>query len=164
MNIFVLDENPEVAAQMHCDKHVVKMVLEAAQMLSAAYPPGSAPYRRTHYNHPCTAWTRQTKENFDWTVRYGRALAKEYTRRYGKTHKCLSVIDWCDKHSASLDFEENGLTEHPQCLPSECKRDNVVEAYRAYYIEHKATFAKWNKAKNPPHWWPEQKENSDVAM
>ena len=37
MNIFVLDENPITAAQMHCDKHVVKMVLEYAQILSTAH-------------------------------------------------------------------------------------------------------------------------------
>ena len=33
MNIFYLDKDPVVAAQMSCDKHVVKMILESAQML-----------------------------------------------------------------------------------------------------------------------------------
>ena len=37
MNIFVLDEDPQVAAQMMCDKHVVKMIVESAQMLSTAH-------------------------------------------------------------------------------------------------------------------------------
>ena len=36
MNIFYLDKNPVVAAQMSCDKHVVKMILESAQMLCSA--------------------------------------------------------------------------------------------------------------------------------
>ena len=33
MNIFVLDYNPQVAADYHCAKHFVKMILESAQML-----------------------------------------------------------------------------------------------------------------------------------
>ena len=50
MNIFVLDEDPVVAATMSCDKHVVKMILETAQMLSTvAHSHGhEAPYRATH--------------------------------------------------------------------------------------------------------------------
>jgi len=37
MNIFVLDKNPITAAELQCDKHVVKMVTESAQMLSTAH-------------------------------------------------------------------------------------------------------------------------------
>ena len=37
MNIFHLDKNPIKCALYHCDKHVVKMILETAQMLSTAY-------------------------------------------------------------------------------------------------------------------------------
>ena len=37
MNIFVLDNDPVIAAQQQCDKHVVKMIVESAQMLSAAH-------------------------------------------------------------------------------------------------------------------------------
>ena len=37
MNIFVLDNDPKLAAQYQCDKHVVKMIVESAQMLSTAH-------------------------------------------------------------------------------------------------------------------------------
>jgi hypothetical protein len=37
MNIFILDKDPVQAAQLQCDKHVVKMVVESAQMLSTAH-------------------------------------------------------------------------------------------------------------------------------
>ena len=37
MNIFVLDTDPVTAAQQQCDKHVVKMIVESAQMLSTAH-------------------------------------------------------------------------------------------------------------------------------
>lgn len=37
MQIFVLDAMPYTAAKYHCDKHIVKMVLEYAQLLSTAH-------------------------------------------------------------------------------------------------------------------------------
>ena len=37
MNIFALDQSPEKAAQMHLDRHVVKMIIEYAQLLSTAH-------------------------------------------------------------------------------------------------------------------------------
>jgi len=37
MNIFMLDRSPRVAAIYHVDKHVVKMILETAQLLSTAH-------------------------------------------------------------------------------------------------------------------------------
>ena len=37
MNIFVLNKDPVLAAQEQCDKHVVKMIVESAQMLSTAH-------------------------------------------------------------------------------------------------------------------------------
>ena len=88
MNIFILDENPEVAASYHCDKHVCKMILEAGQMLCTAHwvawmnrldikksdfkrvrdlkaglreevpLENQPPWSMTHMNHPCSIWTR----------------------------------------------------------------------------------------------------------
>ena len=58
MNIFVLHQNPQTAAEMMCDKHVVKMILETAQMMCtvvASYD-HDTPYRPTHSKHPCTIW------------------------------------------------------------------------------------------------------------
>ena len=37
MNIFVLDKSPIISAQMQCDKHIVKMPLETAQMLCSVF-------------------------------------------------------------------------------------------------------------------------------
>jgi len=37
MNIFYVHKNPIVAAKMLIDKHVVKMIVESAQMLSTAH-------------------------------------------------------------------------------------------------------------------------------
>ena len=56
MNIFVLSKNPQIAAHLHCDKHVVKMILETAQLLYSAHPVIPGGYKRTHVNHPCAVW------------------------------------------------------------------------------------------------------------
>jgi len=37
MNIFVLNADPHLAARDHCDKHIVKMILEYGQLLSSAH-------------------------------------------------------------------------------------------------------------------------------
>ena len=84
MNIFAVDQDPKISAQQLCDKHVVKMILESAQMLCAVYDNGTAPYKRAFYNHPCTIWARETEQNYEWLLNHAYAMCQEYTRRDGK--------------------------------------------------------------------------------
>jgi len=91
---------------MHCDKHVVKMILETAQLLWCAHhklrqegwhtsvPDNIKVYRKTHENHPMAVWVRKDARNYKWTARLGLALCKEYTKRYHKIHKCESYLEW----------------------------------------------------------------------
>jgi hypothetical protein len=44
MNIFVLETDPKKAAQAHADKHIVKMILEACQMLYSAHWTAAFPF------------------------------------------------------------------------------------------------------------------------
>jgi len=150
MNIFKLDESPVVSAKYACDKHVVKMILESAQMLCSVQPEGTAPYKRSFYNHPCTKWVRASARNYEWLLLHAYALCDEYTRRYGKVHKTQAVIDWCDNNR--LELPDIGLTKQPTCMPDYCKTDSVVESYRKYYINEKAKFAKWKNG-NIPSWF-----------
>ena len=80
MNIFVLDENPQVAAQMHNDKHVVKMILETAQLLCGVHHMVGGdydiPYKLSHKNHPCAIWVRQCIENYIWLCDLGLSLCE----------------------------------------------------------------------------------------
>ena len=94
MNIFVIDKNPRTAARQLCDRHVVKMALETAQILSAvAHQKGfNAPYKISHQKHPCTIWAGKSFGNWRWLVAHGLAVCDEYTRRYGRTHKSREVI------------------------------------------------------------------------
>ena len=117
MNIFVLDENPVIAAQSAIDKHIIKMPLESAQLLCSVFEPGAAPYKRTHFNHPCAIWARQSGENFDWLVEHGLALSDEYTRRYTKTHGSRKVIEWAAKNKSRLVFTETSMTPFALAMP-----------------------------------------------
>jgi len=104
MNIFILDEHPTKAAQYMCDKHVIKMILESAQLLCSAFEPGHAPYKRTHYNHPCAVWIRQSKANYMWLMQHVIALNDEYKYRYDKStdHKSMLAVMWCSLNMETL--------------------------------------------------------------
>ena len=156
MKIFVLHPDPGIAARMQCDRHVVKMTLESAQMLSTAVNElgGQAPYKSAHVNHPCAVWVRESLGNFLWLYDHGMALAKEYTQRYGKVHKSEAVIQECMDKVRPLPLFNLSRTPHPLCMPDEYKSDDAVEAYRRFYIAAKAGFAQWNKTTEAPSWWP----------
>jgi len=166
MNIFILDRNTKKCAEYHCDKHVVKMVLETAQLLCTAihkvldeHGPedyrAEIPYRRTHDNHPCTLWLVESYDNYKWLLRLGYALSREYTRRYGKRHKSTDVFDFLLRNSKTFKnlFPKIGLTEFAQAMPDHCKNEDVVVAYRNYYNIEKISIATWNKLNNTPAWY-----------
>ena len=155
MNIFFLDDNPKLAAQMQCDKHVVKMILETAQMLStSARARGhDVGYKSAYPKHPMTLWVGQSPDNFAWAIIHGLELCKEYTFRYNKTHATEKIINDL-YHICKGDYMKK--TEPPQCMPDKYKSKSYVQAYRNYYIGEKAYFAKWNYT-TPPNWWqPEE--------
>ena len=152
MNIFVLENCPIRSAKSACDKHVIKMILESAQMLCSVFEPGSAPYRRGYYNHPCTKWSRETRQNYEWLLKHGKALSSEYTYRYGKRHKSEDVIDWCASRYKKLNLPTTGLTNFAQAMPEKYRDKCSVKAYRQYYNGEKAYFAKWSK-RPIPRWF-----------
>ena len=149
MNIFYLHHSPYLAAKVQYNKHVVKMILESAQMLCAVYDNGTAPYKRAFYNHPCTIWARETEQNYEWLLNHAYAMCQEYTRRYGKVHKSIYAIEWCGKNYHKLSLPRTGLTPFAQAMPEEYKNDCAVTAYRAYYNGEKAGFATWKTRKTP---------------
>jgi hypothetical protein len=150
MNIFYLDKDPVKAAQYQYNKHVVKMILESAQMLCTAhhhyaeelgYDNSYIPYKKAHYNHPSTIWTRQNSRNYYWLYHHMLALGDEYTKRYNKTHLTISKC-W-----QPLQFVPKGMplggpiTQPPQAMPDEFKRDCAIHAYWLYYVYDKKHIA-----------------------
>ena len=155
MNIFALDSDPVKAAMFHSDKHVVKMILETAQILSTVKRKygWDTTYRPTHQNHPCTLWAGRTKENYLWLRDLGRALSTEYHRRYGKTHKSQSLF-FGELGLPPQDMPDGPLEPFAMAMPDACKHDDPVEAYRNYYQlkTDQHTWMAWAKLNNTPAW------------
>lgn len=163
MNIFVLDLNPKKAAQYHCDKHVIKMILESAQMLSTVlHEMGEEHhhpvlYKPTHKNHPCTKWVAESIDNFKWLLDLGLALCKEYTHRYGKHHKTEAVLNHIYYHYIdnikATDFRQRavGLTPFALAMPLQYQGDNVVDSYRYYYQQDKKDLLTYTN-RDIPEW------------
>ena len=177
MNIFILDNDPIQAAQLQCDKHVVKMIVESAQTLSTVHrmvdgimerrPSKSGSmlqyfkldddredilYKACHYNHPSTVWTRECCKNYDWHYRHFVALCEEYTYRYGKTH----ATDL--KLRSILRNPPHGITRTDNKTPfklamssnPECIFEDAVKSYRAFYRTKQERFKMvWTKRQQP---------------
>jgi len=168
MNIFYLDKDPVISAQMMCDKHVIKMILESAQMLSTAhrvvdgdsYADRTGLYKMAHKNHPSTIWVRSSPDHYAWLFNHMIALMKEYTHRYGKHHATERLIEHLRPAPSKLALEEwVEFVDPPQCMPEECKGEDTVAAYQKYYIVEKSRIATWNKTRSAPKWW---KDDSDA--
>ena len=143
---------------MQCDKHIVKMVLETAQMLStAARKRGfELGYKSAYPKHPMTKWISESPNNYSWAIKHGLALGTEYQLRYHRVHKSHEVI----KELAMLDNGDyTQITEPPKCMPDEYKstelriHSNTVRAYRRYYVNDKKDIAKWEKSRPMPDWY-----------
>jgi hypothetical protein len=159
MNIFLLDYDVKKCAQSHVDKHVVKMILETAQLLCGVHwitdSQSAAPYKLSHKNHPCSIWTRESLSNYLYLCELGLELCYEYTYRYGKRHKSQDVIEWCVVNKPNI--EDKGFTEPAKAMPDEYKVDDAVESYRNYYCGAKSGFASW-KGREIPEWYENQLE------
>ena len=164
MNLFILYNDPVKSAQAHGDKHVIKMILEACQMLytahwTASYPQlltktrlklatpeslATAPlskaetrgYQAAHINHPCTKWIRASLENYHYACDLGISLGEEYTYRWGKTHACEEHVRWLKANPPPL--PQIGKTPFAIAMDDEYKIcDDAVESYRNYYLTAK---------------------------
>ena len=154
MNIFYLDKDPIKAAQVQYNKHVVKMILESAQMLCTAHhhytellsqDDSYIPYKKAHYNHPSTIWCRENSEQYLWLYNHMIALGNEYTKRYNKIHltitKCADILQATPAGIPLGTFEEP-----PQCMPEQYKVAGCsITAYWNYYEQEKHTVAAKNE-------------------
>ena len=157
MNIFVLDNDPVKAAKFLCNKHVLKMVIESAQLAcTVRHKLGDTqpiPYRPTHQNHPACNWAGKNVHNYTWLCQHGLGICVEYTFRYGKIHKCQQVISDCFSRAGYLNFPDSSteMTPFVQCMPEQYRKSDAVQAYRTYYIEDKLKNidCRWTKREIP---------------
>ena len=179
MNIFLLDNDPNLSAKYHCDKHVVKMSLEYSQIICTAVrslniPAYSRdlPYKSTHEKHPCVLWAKETIENLEYLIYLALCTWKEYRYRYRKTHKCWTALEDTDfvrtkfisfscrsKPNYAIyedlvfgkNHESFGMTMPALAMPDEYKvKNNPVDSYRNYYVQEKEHLHSWTKRDKPP--------------
>ena len=190
MNIFYLSPDPKQAAEYHLDKHVVKMILESAQLLCTSHRilDGSPRiiqkitrtnklrnvkrfvfdditketlfYNASHVHHPCAVWVRMSINNYMWLYELFVALCDEYTFRYGKKHKTDLMLRESLK-STPINNAHSNFTIPPQAMPIQYKHSDAVVAYRNYYIGAKASFAKWTK-RPMPFWFTTGDNHANV--
>ena len=156
MNIFVLSLCPKQCAKFTNNKHVVKMILESAQMLCTTHHlccinPDSNIYKIAHKNHPCTIWTRETKANYSWLYLLFCELCKEYTYRYSKIHKCETKLMNILNNIPEL-IPDGNITTFRQAMPDDVKHKNPIIAYRQYYKKYKHSFCVWSN-RPIPYWF-----------
>jgi hypothetical protein len=171
-----VNKNSKIAAESLVDRHVVKMIIETAQLLSTAHrildgverteltangrkikrfalPDSreSVMYKSTHANHPSAVWARETNANYNWLYEHLLALGDEYTHRYGKQHSTIRNIA---THLLSLpnNIKRSGMTTMPSCMAAEyVVSDDPVINYRNYYNKGKTSLHRWSN-RTPPDW------------
>ena len=179
MNIFYLSFDPRTCAVEHCDKHVVKMIVEYAQLLSTAHrvldgipytekspknmtvkrfkldkPRDDFLYKACHINHPSAVWVRQSRSHYKWLFDLFQHCCAEYTRRYGKYHSTESLVSYL--WVAPSNIPDAGWTDPPPAMPDIYKiPGDSIQSYRNYYIGDKVAFAKWKSPSSPPSWFIE---------
>lgn len=152
MNIFFLDRDPILAAQYQVDRHVVKMCLETAQLLSTAHvvlDNNQVGYKPTHVNHPCAKWVRSSVCHYRWTYKHFLGLLNEYHYRYDKVHGCEKLVEVLA--SEPLGTPVAGWSDPPLAMPPERKDACPVASYRSYYRVDKAALHSW-KRRDRPSW------------
>jgi hypothetical protein len=179
VNIFYLDHDVRKCAEMHNDKHVVKMILEYAQLLSTAHrvldgveliglsdsgrkkkfwtlgdSRDYTLYKATHINHPSAVWVRKSAQNYMWLAEMLEVLCGEYTYRYGKVHKVeRDGLMQLLKNEFPKNLPIAPFTEPTPAMPDDVKvSGDSIKSYRNYYINNKAHLANWKK-RQVPEWF-----------
>mgnify|MGYP003335687260 CR=1 FL=1 len=179
MNIFAVDHSPEEAARSLCDKHVTKMIVESAQLLSTAHrlidgeqydgktlsgrnakrwrltdsSRDDRIYQATFINHPCAIWARSCSSNYLWLAKHALAMCEEFELRYEHGHKTKGLIEFF-VDNLPVRILHGPLEDFALAMPEEYKDSgNTVKSYRDYYIHVKARLAQWKLPDRMPFWF-----------
>lgn len=182
MNIFYFNRDVKQCAKEHCDKHVVKMIIEYAQLLSTAHRVldgteitiiknnrkkkiwlledsdfDDVLYAATHVNHPSAKWVRQCYENYSWLLNLWIQLCFEYSKRYGKTHKTFSTLFSHLIHAPINIVHDTKFSAPWRAMPDQFKVDKSQQdycqlSYQNYFKTEKKHLANW-KNNEIPKWF-----------
>jgi len=158
-NLYILDNYPKQVAACYIDNHVQSYIVDYAKILSACHhlnnpfafkSSNKRIYRMCFKNHTITKWARVNTSHYEWLFGLWEALCNEYAFRFNKTHKTEKIkSDLRRKPHLVRSDEINFL----QFLPDAFKvKNNAIQAYRNYYVEHFHSRAVWTN-RGQPDWW-----------
>jgi hypothetical protein len=170
VNIFAVNRDPVLAAKDLIDGHVGKMCLESAQILCTAHRTCKSPlsssklsrlYKATHVSHPSSKWVCYSRDNYSWLYEHFEALSAEYQRRsaHKNPHASFAKLGALLR-PCQLDFYDDGFVPWFPAMPEEmkpasgCSVDEMVTAYKHFYVETKQPFAYWTE-RAVPTWYRE---------
>lgn len=188
MNLFYLDDDLDLCAEYHIDKHVGKMQLEATQLLSTALwcdklfgfvPRALTPEEYAELKEHKAAepsidertFTRYlpSHHNHPSAIWVRSSLehfywtinyvnALESERLARGYRKPHDSCKECNRLPQPKHLVDTGFVRPFQAMPEELKTDDVLEDYRLFYMLDKAAIANW-KNREKPYWW-----NEDIAL
>ena len=180
MNIFVNHQDSKFAAQQNCAVHTVSQVKEISQMLTYCFDAELLNYApltksgtvrkqgKSHRNHPCSKFIRQSKSNMYWALEHAYYLDEERLWRANNTkqpHWDIQFFDWVVNNIDNSLVPDGPLTEFAVAIGDDkiCRQRikdfdklPVVEQYHQYYICDK-TFAEFGR-RGAPSWFTELKQ------
>jgi len=177
MNIFFLSMNPRRCARMHANIHIVKMIVETAQLLCNVHRrqrelclapyigPNKIPYKESASGHRklgSMIWVGESHGNYKWAVQLGLELCAEYNqgrgRAAGKTtqHRTQRVLEWLQRYEPNFKIKRRTPVKLKHlAMPDKFKKaSSSIEAYRDYYYSKRKTMTMaWDPKKRTPDWW-----------
>ena len=191
MNIFYLHNDPKQCAEWHVDKHVSKMLVEYAQLMSTAHRvldgeeytaysknnrkvkrwrlsnpnEENTIYKACHVNHSSAIWVRQSVAHYKWLYDLWCELYKEFQLRYENEHLSYTLLHEILK-TPPKNIADTSFVEPPQAMkefPQCMVEDDSISAYRNFYIEAKKGFANWRN-REVPYWYEYSNNQSQTAL
>ena len=163
VNFFYLDKDPIKCAKYYCNKHILKIPIEIAQILSKIHYElkSKIDYSKIYQNSTVVkntlgpyCWIKESLDNYYWATQLGLELINEYKFRYNKIeHKTECILQYLYENPPNL--PKNGETKfigtNKYDMFQYISNDPIICA-RYNYAEMKCITDKWNKD-GPPDWF-----------
>jgi hypothetical protein len=184
MNLFYLDEDLDKCAEYHIDRHVGKMQLEAAQLMTTTL------WVDKYLGYIPRKLTSEELAVINEAKKKEPAIEERSFTRYLPTHinnpsaiwarSSLEHHYWIACYVNALNSEGiyRGYKPHASCvevnrmpeptrlpdvgwspptlaMPEQLKSDDHIASYRMFYMLDKGPFASW-KVRGKPYWWDDE--------
>jgi len=169
VNFFYLDTDPKKCAQYYCNKHIVKIPIEIAQILSKIHYQlnSGIDYDKIYKDSLVVKntlgpylWAIESLDNYIWTCNLGLELINEYKFRYNKkTFKTEIVLETLLNNLPNL--PKIGITKFigtNQFDMFQFVSNDPIICSRYNYCEMKCNNDIWTN-RTKPYWFEDIKEN-----